>query len=74
MLKSKKNKWGGKITLDTNKLNEILENPDLEKEFQEVFSFVESITGQRFSMDNLTPENIEAWNQKFDEVLKQLLA
>ncbi len=61
------------LTIDINKLNDILENSDLEKEFQEVFSFIETITGQKCSPDNLTPENIEIWNQKFDEVLKQLL-
>ena len=61
------------LIMDINKLNSVLENPDLEKEFQEVFSFVETITGQKCNLDDLTPENIAIWNQKFDEVLKQLL-
>jgi len=59
--------------MDINKLNEVLENPDLEKDFQDVFSFVETITGQKCNLDELTPTKIETWNQKFDEVLKQLL-
>lgn len=62
------------IAVDINRLNEILENPDLEQEFQDVFSFVEIITGQNFNINELTPKNIETWNQKFDEVLKQILA
>lgn len=63
-----------KFTMDINKLNEVLENPDLEKEFQEVFSFVETITSQKCNLNDLTPKNIEIWNQKFNEVLSQLLA
>lgn len=62
-----------KVILDINKLNEALDNPDLEKEFQEVFSFVETITGQQCNLDDLTPKNIAIWNKKFDEVFKQLL-
>jgi len=62
------------FTMDINKLNKVLENPELEKEFQEVFSFVETITDQKGYLDGLTPKNVETWNQKFDEVLMQLLA
>jgi len=62
-----------KFTMDINKLNDVLENSELEKEFQEVFSFVETITGQKCNLDDFTPKNIEIWNQKFDEVLTQLL-
>jgi len=36
-----------KFTMDINKLNDVLENSELEKEFQEVFSFVETITGKK---------------------------
>ncbi len=61
-------------TFDIDKLNEVLENPFLEKEFQEVFSLVETITGHNFTINNFTHKNIETWNQKFDEVLKKLLA
>jgi hypothetical protein len=63
-----------KFTMDITKLNEVLENPDLEKEFKEVFSFVETITNQKCNPDSLTPKNIEIWNQKFGEVLKQIFA
>ena len=62
-----------KFTMDINKLNNVLENPELEKEFQEVFSFVETITGKKCNPDDFTPKNIEIWNQKFDKVLTQLL-
>ena len=62
------------FTMGINKLNKVLENPELEKEFQEVFSFVETITDQKGNLDSLTPKNVETWNQKFDEVLMQLLA
>ena len=62
-----------KFIMDINKLNDVLENSELEKEFQEVFSFVETITGQKCNLDDFTPKNIEIWNQKFDEVLTQLL-
>ena len=62
------------FTMGINKLNKVLENPELEKEFQEVFSFVETITDQKGYLDGLTPKNVETWNQKFDEVLMQLLA
>ena len=61
------------ITFDIDKLNEILENPAFDKEFQEVFSFVETITGHNFNINDLTHKNIETWNQGFDEVLKKLL-
>jgi hypothetical protein len=60
------------FTMDITKLNEALDNPDLGKELEEVFSFVETITGQKCNPDDFTPKNIEIWNQKFDEVLKQL--
>jgi len=62
------------FTMDINKLNKVLGNPELEKEFQEVFSFVETITDQKGNLDGLTPKDFETWNQKFDEVLMQLLA
>ena len=62
-----------KFIMDINKLNDVLENPELEKEFQEVFSFVETITGEKCNQDDLTPKNIEIWNQKFGEVLTQIL-
>ena len=58
--------------IDINKLNALVENPDLEKDFQEVFSFVEGITGQNVSTDHLTPAEIETWNGKFGEVIEQL--
>ena len=59
--------------LDITRLNEVLENPDLEKDFQDVFSFVETITGQTCNLGEMTPQNVEAWNMRFEEVLKQLL-
>ncbi len=59
--------------VDITRLNEVLKNPDLEKDFQDVFSFVETVTGQKCNPGELTPRNIEAWNVRFDEVLKQLL-
>jgi hypothetical protein len=60
------------LTIDMNKLNEVADSPALEKEFQEVFSFVEAVTGQKYKPDNLTAQDIELWNKKFDVVLKQL--
>ena len=57
---------------DSNRLNDVLEHPDLEREFQEVFSFVASITGQKPNLTDLTSENITAWNKQFDAVLKKL--
>ena len=62
------------IITDINNLNGLLEKPDLEKEFQEFFSFAEIVTGQHYTIDELTSENIDTLNQKFDEVLKRLLA
>lgn len=59
--------------VDITRLNEVLENPDLEKDFQDVFSFVETVTGQKYNPGELTPQNVEAWNMRFDKVLKQLL-
>ena len=58
--------------VDSNKLNDVLEDPDLEREFQEVFSFVENITGQKPHLTDLTPGNITTWNEQFDAVLKKL--
>ena len=60
------------FTIDMDKLNEILERPVHAEEFQEVFSFVETITGKKYNPDNLTSEDIAVWNQRFDEVLQQL--
>jgi hypothetical protein len=59
-------------TIDMNKLNEVVDSPVLEKEFQDVFSLVEAVTGQKYEPDNLTAQDIELWNKKFDVVLKQL--
>jgi len=59
--------------IDINKLNALVENPDLEKDFQEVFSFVEGITGHNICIDHLTPTDIETWNSKFGEVIDQLI-
>jgi len=42
-----------KLSVDSNKLNDVFDNPDREKEFQEV----ESITGQRSNSGDLTPKN-----------------
>jgi hypothetical protein len=61
-------------TIDMDKLNNLLDSPDLEKDFQEVFSFVETVTGQQYEPDKLTSHDIELWNNKFDEVLKYLYA
>jgi hypothetical protein len=60
------------LTRESTKLKDVLNNPDREKDFQEVFSFVETITDQHATPETLTQQNIEAWNQKFDEVLEQL--
>jgi hypothetical protein len=60
------------ITVD--KLNEILDKPNLEKEFRVVFTFVENVRGQKCTIDDLFSKNIEIWNQRFDEVLKKLLS
>ena len=59
-------------TIDMEKLNEVFENSAFEEEFQDVFTFVETVTDQKYKPDNLTPQDIELWNKKFDEVLKQL--
>ena len=60
------------MTIESTKLKDVLNNPDREKDFQEVFSFVETITDQHPAPATLTQQNIEAWNQRFDEVLEQL--
>ena len=60
------------LTSGSTKLKEVLNNPDREKDFQEVFSFVETITDPNATPETLTQKNIEAWNQKFDAVLEQL--
>ena len=58
---------------DSSKLNEVLENPNLEQEFQEVFDFVKNITSEKGKIDELTSEDIEIWNKRFDETLKKLI-
>ena len=60
--------------IDVTKLNEILNNPDLEKDYQEVFSFVRTITNGTVKPNDLTDTNIETWNRRFDEVLEQLFS
>ena len=60
--------------IDVTKLNEILNNPDLEKDYQEVFSFVKTITNGTVKPNDLTDTNIETWNRRFDEVLEQLFS
>jgi hypothetical protein len=60
------------LTIDSTKLKDVLNNPDREKDFHEVFSFVETITDQHPAPETLNQQNIEAWNQRFDEVLEQL--
>jgi hypothetical protein len=63
-----------KFTFNMEKLNEVLERPIYTERFQEVFSFVEAVTGRKYNPDNLTPEDIAVWNKRFDEVLQQLFA
>jgi len=63
-----------KFITSMEKLNEILEQPVYTEQFQEVFSFVEAITGRKFNPDHLTSEDIAVWNKRFDEVLQQLFA
>ena len=60
--------------IDVTKLNEILNNPDLEKDYQEVFSFVKTVTNGTVKPNDLTDTNIETWNRRFDEVLEQLFS
>jgi capsid portal protein len=60
--------------IDVTKLNEILNNPDLERDYQEVFSFVKTITNGTVKPNDLTDTNIETWNRRFDEVLEQLFS
>ena len=54
------------------KLHKILGNPAVEEHYQEVFSFVKAITDKGLNPHDLTAEDIERWNRKFDEVLGQL--
>jgi hypothetical protein len=58
---------------DLIKLHETLNNPALEKRYQEVFSFVKVITDKGLNPHDLTAEDIEHWNKKFDDVLGQLI-
>jgi hypothetical protein len=60
--------------IDVTKLNKILNNPELEKDYQEVFSFVQTITNGPLKSNDLTDANIETWNRKFDEVLEELFS
>ena len=57
---------------DLIKLHEVLCNPSLEEQYQEVFSFVRALTDKGLHSNELTADTIENWNKKFDEVLKQL--
>lgn len=59
-------------TMDMERLNKVLDSPVDKKELQEVFSFVETVTGQKYKPDNLTAEDIDLWNKQYDKVLKQL--
>ena len=59
---------------DVTKLNEILNNPELENDYREVFSFVRTITNGTVKPKDLTDTNIETWNRRFDEVLEQLFS
>jgi hypothetical protein len=63
-----------KFITSMEKLNEILERPVYTEQFQEVFSFVEAITGRKCNPDHLTSEDIALWNKRFDKVLQQLFA
>ena len=57
---------------DLIKLHEVLCNPTLEEQYQDVFSFVKALTDKGPNKNELTAETIEHWNKKFDEVLRQL--
>jgi hypothetical protein len=57
---------------DLIRLHEIPDNPAVEDRYQEVFSFVKTITDKDLNPQDLTAEDIERWNRKFDEVLGQL--
>ena len=60
--------------IDVTRLNEILNNPELEKDYQEVFSFVRTITNGTVKPNELSDTNIETRNRRFDEVLEQLFS
>jgi len=54
--------------------DKVLTSPKLDsEEFQDVFAFVESITGQNISIDHLTPTEVEMWNSQFGEVIEHFL-
>jgi hypothetical protein len=59
-------------TVGLIKLDEILCNPGLEEEHQEVFSFIKGLTDKGPNHNDLTAETINHWNKKFDDVLRQL--
>ena len=58
---------------DLIKLHKILGNPAVEEHYREVFSFVKAITDKGLNPHDLTVEDIERWNRKFDDVLGQLV-
>ena len=57
---------------DLIKLHEALCNPTLEEQYQEVFSFVRTLTDKGLHPNELTADMFEHWNERFDEVLRQL--
>lgn len=58
--------------LDLGRLKEALESSALDREFKEVFTFVEAITDQKLRPEMLTEEDIQTWIKKFDKVLDQI--
>ena len=60
-------------TNDLIKSHEILGNPAVEEHYREVFSFVKAITDKGLHPHDLTVEDSEGWNRKFDDVLGQLV-
>ena len=62
------------FTPDMDTINEVLQDRAHTKELQEVFAFVEMITGRKYNPDRLTAEDINIWNKRLDEVLTRLFA
>jgi hypothetical protein len=58
-----------KRAIDNKKVKEMLENPDLERESNEIHSFIEGIIGQKFDQRTVTSKNSKSFHQKCDEIV-----
>ena len=55
------------------RLDEVIDNSDLDDKHREICSFLRGVCSKTFDEKNLTVDNIGIWNKKLDQVFNGLI-